>query len=95
MASVLAPWPSRSRSNDSYACPRHGTARTSRLDSAPTPCFTTSRAFRYDAKYRSRFCFEVSGSFYQGTFRLTAFTPEPGPRQYRFASVDPIVVSLR
>jgi hypothetical protein len=39
--------------------------------------------------------FEVSGSVYQGMFRLTAFTPEPGPRQYRFASVDPIVVSLR
>ena len=35
--------------------------------------------------------FEVSGSVYQGTFRLTAFTPGPGPGRYRFISVGPIV----
>lgn len=45
-------------------------------------------------RHEVRLSFEVGGSVYHGVFRLTAFTPAPGPYRYRFTSVGPIVLAL-
>jgi len=46
-------------------------------------------------RHEVRLDFEAGGSVHHGIFRLTAFTPGPGPYRYRFSSVGPIVCLSR